>query len=197
MPDPIARTYLSLGAFYASDPARRTSRERDVGLFWRSEQGPTFRAAYVHDTGELYLFQHALGGRGGGSVRLFAERMTEAELDVRLEGWEDVCGRKGSYEWLLERMGAAAPVPPTTAAGRPALPAPRPHAARGRIASSRPLRDGAARASTEARRHPLALRRDRLARRERVAVPAEADVGRPRPTGSTAGRRRRTARRRA
>ncbi len=114
MPDPIARTYLSLGAFYASDPARRTSRERDVGLFWRSERGPTFRAAYVHDTGELYLIQHALGGRGGGSVRLFAERMTEQELDLRLEGWEDVCGRKGSYEWLLERMGAAAPVPPST-----------------------------------------------------------------------------------
>ena len=128
MPDPIARTYLSLGAFYASDPARRTSRERDVGLFWRSEQGPTFRAAFVHDTGELYLFQHALGGRGGGSVRLFAERMTEAELDVRLEGWEDVCGRKGSYEWLLERMGAAAPVPPTSPSPGPALPAPRPHA---------------------------------------------------------------------
>ena len=113
MPDPIARTYLSLGAFYASDPARRTSRERDVGLFWRSEHGPTFRAAYVHDTGELYLFQHALGGRGGGSVRLFAERMPEAELDTRLHGWEDVCGRKGSYEWLLERMGATAPVPPS------------------------------------------------------------------------------------
>jgi hypothetical protein len=113
MPDPIARTYLSLGAFYASDPARRTSRERDVGLFWRSERGPTFRAAYVHDTGELYLFQHALGGRGGGSVRLFAERMTEAELDVRLHGWEDVCGRKGSYEWLLERIGPTEPVPPS------------------------------------------------------------------------------------
>src|ERR671910_1331661 len=47
MPDPIVRTYLSLGAFYASDPARRTSRERDVGLFWRSEKGPTFRAAFV------------------------------------------------------------------------------------------------------------------------------------------------------
>ena len=111
MPDPIARTYLSLGAFYASDPARRTSRERDVGLFWRSQKGPTYRAAFVHDTGELYLFQHALGGRGGGSVQLFAERLTERELDVRLAGWEDVCGRKGSYEWLLERMGAAVPEP--------------------------------------------------------------------------------------
>jgi hypothetical protein len=113
MPDPIVRTYLSLGAFYASDPARRTSRERDIGLFWRSEHGPTFRAAYVHDTGELYLFQHALGGRGGGSVRLFAQRMREAELDLRLAGWEEVCGRNGSYEWLLERMSLAAPVPPT------------------------------------------------------------------------------------
>ena len=32
MTDPVSRTYLSLGAFYASDPARRASRERDVGL---------------------------------------------------------------------------------------------------------------------------------------------------------------------
>jgi hypothetical protein len=30
-------TYLSLGAFYAADPARRTSRERDLGLWWRSD----------------------------------------------------------------------------------------------------------------------------------------------------------------
>ena len=67
MPDPIARTYLSLGAFYASDPARRGSRERDVGLFWRSRRGPTYRAAWVRDTQELYLFQHALGGPGGRS----------------------------------------------------------------------------------------------------------------------------------
>jgi hypothetical protein len=104
MPHPIARTYLSLGAFYASDPARRHSRERDVGLFWRSRQGPTYRAAWVRDTGELYLFQHALGGRGGGSVHLLALPLTERELDRRLAGWEDVCGREGSLEWLLERM---------------------------------------------------------------------------------------------
>ena len=105
MPEPIARTYLSLGAFYASDPARRSSRERDVGLFWRSRQGPTFRAAWVCDTGELYLLQHALGGRGGGSVHLLAPVMDEAELERRLYGWADVCGREGSLEWLLARMG--------------------------------------------------------------------------------------------
>ena len=104
MHDPIARTYLSLGAFYASDPARRSSRERDVGLFWRSRQGPTYRAAWVRDTGELYLFQHALGGRGGGSVHLLAPRLDEPDLDRRLAGWADVCGRDGSLEWLFARM---------------------------------------------------------------------------------------------
>jgi len=116
MSDPIARTYLSLGAFYASDPARRESRERDVGLFWRSRNGPSFRAAWVRDTAELYLFQHAIGGRGGGSVHLLAPRMDEAELERRLAGWPDVCGREGSLEWLLARVQDhppdGAPVPP-------------------------------------------------------------------------------------
>jgi hypothetical protein len=113
MPDPIARTYLSLGAFYASDPKRRGSRERDVGLFWRSRNGPSFRAAWVRDTGELYLFQHALGGRGGGSVHLLRPTMDEPELERRLYGWDDVCGQEGSLEWLLARLqdGGGEPAP--------------------------------------------------------------------------------------
>jgi hypothetical protein len=118
MPDPIARTYLSLGAFYASDPARRSSKERDYGLFWRSRQGPTYRAAWVCDTGELYLFQHALGGRGGGSVHLLAPAMGEAEVERRLTGWADVCGREGSLEWLLARMGDGPPDPEPAARSR-------------------------------------------------------------------------------
>ena len=117
MHDPIARIYLSLGAFYASDPARRSSRERDVGLFWRSRQGPTFRAAWVRDTGELYLFQHALGGPGGGSVHLCERTMDEAEMEQRLAGWDAVCGREGSLEWLLARM---ADVPPDSEPTGPA-----------------------------------------------------------------------------
>jgi hypothetical protein len=104
MPDPVTRTYLSLGAFYASDPARRNSRERDVGLFWRSRGGPSFRAAWVRDTRELYLFQHALGGRGGGSVHLLAPKLDEPELERRLDGWDQVCGQPGSLEWLLTRV---------------------------------------------------------------------------------------------
>jgi hypothetical protein len=58
----------------------------------------------VRDTGELYLFQHALGGRGGGSVHLLTPTMDEAELERRLAGWADVCGREGSLEWLLARV---------------------------------------------------------------------------------------------
>jgi hypothetical protein len=118
MHDPISRTYLSLGAFYASDPARRGSRERDVGLFWRSRSGPTFRAAWVRDTGELYLFQHALGGPGGGSVHLFARTLDERELERRLAGWNNVCGREGSLEWLFARMSDAPPEGEPTPARR-------------------------------------------------------------------------------
>ena len=112
MPQPIARTYLSLDAFYRSDSLRRSSPERDVGLFWRSLRGQTFRAAWVEDTGELYLFQHARGEPGGGSVHLLAPELDARELDRRLLGWRDVCGRPGSLEWLLERMGGDEPAPP-------------------------------------------------------------------------------------
>jgi hypothetical protein len=40
--DPTMQTYLSLGAFYAADRRRATSRERDVGLWWRG-RGPLAR----------------------------------------------------------------------------------------------------------------------------------------------------------
>jgi hypothetical protein len=105
---PIARTYLSLSAFYASDPRRRDSRERDVGLWWRSVRGPTYRAAWIQDTGELYLFQHALTGPGSGSVHLIAGTFTAAELDTRLAGWQERCGHPGSLEWLLEAVSGDA-----------------------------------------------------------------------------------------
>jgi hypothetical protein len=115
----ISRTYLSLAAFYAADARRRDSRERDVGLWWRSERGPTYRAAWVQDTGELYLFQH-----GSGAVHLVAGRYEAAELDRVLEGWRDRVGRDGSFEWMLETLRPAAPAG-APAGSRPAARAPR------------------------------------------------------------------------
>jgi hypothetical protein len=125
---PIARTYLSLAAFYASDPRRRGSRERDIGLWWRSRRGPTYRAAWVRETGELYLVQHGLTGPGGGSVHLVEETFSLAALERRLEGWDDVVGTPGSFEWLLGRLAprpvrtlhrarAAEPSPPFSRSG--------------------------------------------------------------------------------
>jgi hypothetical protein len=112
MPHPIVRTYLSLSAFYASDARRRSSPERDFGLYWRARNGATFRAAWVEATRELYLFQHALGAPGGGSVHLLGPELGFPELERRLAGWRDVCGQPGSFEWLLSRMGGGEPVPP-------------------------------------------------------------------------------------
>jgi len=119
VPSPIARTYISLAAFYASDPARRRSRERDIGLWWRSKRGPTYRAAWVQDTGELYLVQHGLTGHGGGSVHLLGEPLSLDEVERRLDGWKDVVGTPGSFEWLQARVmgsgGRTAWSPPVTA----------------------------------------------------------------------------------
>jgi hypothetical protein len=100
------QTYLSLGSFYASDPRRATSRERDVGLWWRA-RGPlarTYRAAYVEDTGELYVMQHE-GMPGGGRVQVVVRFDSFAELHRVIAGWEDVCGEPGSIDWLMTRTG--------------------------------------------------------------------------------------------
>lgn len=99
-------TFPSIGAFYASDRRRRMSRERDLGLWWRGSghRGPTFRAAWVAETGELYLMQHE-GVSGGGRVDVVGVYPTFAEAERGLAGWDDVCGEPGSLRWLLDRLG--------------------------------------------------------------------------------------------
>jgi hypothetical protein len=98
-------TYPSLGAFYIADRRRATSRERDVGLWWRGHGplSPTFRAAYVEATGELYLMQHE-GTQGGGRVDVVGQFDSFAELHRHVRGFEDVCGDSGSVDWLLARL---------------------------------------------------------------------------------------------
>ncbi|HLB21227.1 MAG TPA: hypothetical protein VK605_03915, partial [Solirubrobacteraceae bacterium] len=68
-----AQRYDSLTAFYAANPRRAHSRERDVGLWWREDaHGPLHRAAWVSDTGELYLVRLGPVEHGGGKVEILA-----------------------------------------------------------------------------------------------------------------------------
>ena len=98
-------TYLSLGAFYSADRRRAVSRERDLGLWWRGDGplSPTYRAAFVENTGELYLMQHE-GTLGGGRVDVLARFASFADVSPLVSGWEDICGERGSIRWLLERV---------------------------------------------------------------------------------------------
>ena len=99
----IQQTFLTLNAFYSADRRRLRSRERDVGLAWRAEDGNTFRAAWVQETGEVYLFRHGAPMAGGGRVDLLARRFGLGELQRALQGYRDVCGRPGSLSWFFAR----------------------------------------------------------------------------------------------
>jgi hypothetical protein len=100
-------TYPSLDAFYAGDRRRRSSRERDVGLFWRGRGGATYRAAWVQATGEVYLLKHGRPDCKGGPVRLIGRCYTSREVEEMLAGWRDVVGRAHSLDWLLDRTSTA------------------------------------------------------------------------------------------
>jgi len=103
-------TYLSLGAFYADDKRRDISREHDLGLWWLGDDWhqPRFRAAWVAQTGELYLMQHE-GTPGGGRVDIVASAATLEDVEARLDGWRDVVGEWGSVHWLRTRLGLPEP----------------------------------------------------------------------------------------
>ena len=101
----IARTFPSLDAFYSADSRRRHSRERDIGLYWQAGDGSSFRAAWVQETGEVYLFRHGHPREGGGSVDLLGRRFGLGDLQAAMRGYGSVCGRRGSLTWLFDRIG--------------------------------------------------------------------------------------------
>jgi hypothetical protein len=103
----IKQSFLTLNAFYSADRRRLRSRERDVGLAWRAEDGITFRAAWVQETGEVYLVRHGAPTAGGGRVDLLARRFGLGELQRAIHGYRDVCGRPDSLSWFLNRTGMA------------------------------------------------------------------------------------------
>jgi hypothetical protein len=100
---PAAR-YGSTQSFYAADPRRVASRERDVGLWWRdAADGPLHRAAWVCDTGELYVVRLGPPEQGGGRVEVLARFAEQEQLERALAGWRRRCGEPQSLVWLRER----------------------------------------------------------------------------------------------
>ncbi len=99
--------YPSLAAFYNADPDRLSSRELDVGLWWREESdGPLHRAAWVNATGELYLVRLGPVSQGGGSVEVLASVEDCEQLEQLMVGWREHCGEPRSLSWLRERAAS-------------------------------------------------------------------------------------------
>jgi hypothetical protein len=117
--------YRSLASFYTADDRRIQSRERDVGLWWREEpDGPLHRAAWVDDTGELYLVRLGPPDDGGGEVEVLATVPDLERLEQLLDGWRERCGEPRSLGWLRERSALSSSVSGAGAPGRPAQAAP-------------------------------------------------------------------------
>ena len=106
---PMPLSYSSLSRFYADDERRFDSPEVDLGLRWRSADA-TFRAAWVRETGEIYLFEHIRPTGGGGTVHVLDRRFDVATLVATFAGWRDVCGEPDSLTWLLERSAFSTPM---------------------------------------------------------------------------------------
>jgi hypothetical protein len=117
--------YRSLASFYTADDRRILSRERDVGLWWREDlDGPLHRAAWVSDTGELYLVRLGSAEDGGGQVEVLATVTNSEQLEEALEGWRERCGEPRSLSWLRERAALSLCESADSAPDRPAEAAP-------------------------------------------------------------------------
>lgn len=117
--------YKSLARFYNADERRIRSRELDVGLWWREAiDGPLHRAAWISETGELYLVRLGAEADGGGRVEVLASVAERELLERVLAGWREQCGQPQSLTWLRERASLTPPASADDARARPAEPAP-------------------------------------------------------------------------
>jgi hypothetical protein len=91
---------------------RLTSREQDVGLWWREgADGPLHRAAWVAETGEVYLVRLGPAAEGGGAVEVLTKIEDPERLERVLSGWRQQCGGPRSLQWI-RRRAAYVPVRP-------------------------------------------------------------------------------------
>jgi hypothetical protein len=108
-PDRAGR-YQSLRNFCLADSRRRSSSEKDVGLWWRvGVHGPIPRAAWVRETGELYVTRLGRPQDGRGEVVVLGQASDRSQLEAALDGWQDACPLPDSMTWLRHRAATLAP----------------------------------------------------------------------------------------
>jgi RNA polymerase sigma-70 factor (ECF subfamily) len=101
--------YRSLSNFYLADPRRIASQERDLGLWWRiGLHGPTYRAAWVRETGELYAARLGMP-KEQCDVHVLGRGSAE-ELNEAIAGWADICPQPDSMTWLCHRAMSLAQI---------------------------------------------------------------------------------------
>jgi hypothetical protein len=166
-----ANRYGSLSNFYRADSRRRSSREQDVGLWWRvGAHGPVYRAAWVRDTGELYVTRLGTLQDGSGEVVVLGRARERSQLEEVLRGWQDVCPQPDSMTWLRHRAASLEPAEkPARSSARASLSQAHPLEG-GRV--SRPRRRDALNPSPGASAgHPA-----RPSLRQQAAVPSTSSV---------------------
>jgi len=95
-------TYSSISAFVRGNRARLHSAELDLGLHWHDREA-LYRAAWIEDTGELYVVQLGAPEQGGGHVEVLAAGLGREALQTALSGWREAHERQ-QLQWLRERL---------------------------------------------------------------------------------------------
>jgi hypothetical protein len=101
--------YRSLSSFYLADPRRVGSHERDLGLWWKvGLHGPTYRAAWVRETGELHAERLGMP-KEHGEIHVLG-RGNDEQLEGALDGWAEICPLPDSMTWLRHRAMSLAQI---------------------------------------------------------------------------------------
>jgi DNA-directed RNA polymerase subunit RPC12/RpoP len=98
-------TYASMVDFVQADLDRLASREVDFGVLWRDGARSSYRAAWIEDTGELYVVQAGPPDTGGGHVEVLAVT-DRAGVEAALEGWQARAREHASIAWIRRRAAA-------------------------------------------------------------------------------------------
>jgi hypothetical protein len=88
---------LTLQEVYASDPQRARSREVRYGGLWPEVAPvPTYRLAWVEDTGELSAVELSEPDEGQDPVEVLGVLWSQPQVEACLAGWSERCGGQRS-----------------------------------------------------------------------------------------------------